>query len=265
MYDTAVVIPVYKNDDLEIFKKSVESILKQTYQGYKLFIAVDGPLKRTLDNYLEVLERQDVTILKYSENRGLAAVLNSSFRYCKNKNFKYLVRMDADDIALPQRLQKQIDYLENHPEIDVLGTQAYVIDADDNIYGKKDASPYIDYSILKKKCDIIHPSVIFRASFFDIVGFYNEEAILAEDYDLWFRAIRKNIKILSIKDRLFLYRFDKNNIKRRKKAQKEIIKVKLKYLRFFDYIYLIPHMLVRILPSFILKIFIDRSIKIKEK
>ena len=265
MHKAAVIIPVYKNDKLEIFKKSIDSIFAQTYTNYDLFIAIDGPLDDEVSDYIHKLENQGVNVLEYKENRGLAAVLNSAIQFCKGQNYEYIVRMDADDISLPRRLEKQIGYLETNHEISVLGTQAFIIDADDNVYGEKHASPSISYNVLRKKCDIIHPSVIFRTSFFDIIGYYNEDAILAEDYDLWFRAVRKNINIVSIKDRLLYFRFDINNIKRRKKAQKEIIKVKLKYLKIFDYIFILSHFLVMLSPNFLLKFIINHSIRFNEE
>ena len=265
MCETAVIIPVYKNDDLTIFNKSVNSILSQTYDNYKLFIAVDGPLNSNMYDFLSKIKiSNDIEILKYDKNKGLAAVLNNAIRLCKEKKYEYIVRMDADDISLPQRLEKQIEYLKKNTDVDVLGAQAYIIDSNDNVYGKKNASQLINYRVLKRKCDIIHPTVVFRSSFFDVVGYYDENAVLSEDYDLWFRADGKAIKIVSLKDRLLYFRFDINNIKRRKKAQKEIIKVKVKYLKIYDYLYLIPHFLVKISPNFLLKLLINRSIRLNE-
>lgn len=259
----AVVIPVYKNDKLNYFKKSVESILEQTFKDYEFIIAIDGPVSNNIFDYIEDLRKSGIIVLKHDKNSGLAAILNKSIEYCLQRGFKYIIRMDADDLSHPSRFLIQLDYLDKNPDVFALGTQAHIIDADDRVYGKKDSSTIINYNILKKKCDIIHASVVFRSNFFKIVGYYNEDVPLSEDYDLWFRAVKKNLKIVCLRDRLYYFRFDSNNILRRKKAQGQIIKVKMKYLKKIDYVFLIPQILIKILPKIILKFFINRSIDFK--
>jgi len=261
MSKLAVIIPVYKNDKLGFLERAVESIQSQDYKDYQLFISVDGPIKQDMAGYLEKIKSPELEIIYYKENRGLAAVLNSAIKECKDKGFEFIVRMDADDISHPERLKKQIDFLENNPEVSALGTQAFIIDKNENVIGKKNAKPKLNYKILRRQSDIIHPSVIFRKSFFDLVGYYNECVARAEDYDLWFRAARKKLDIRSISDRLLYFRFDDNIIERRKMAQKDILKVKLKYLKVYDYIYLLSHVLVIIMPKFLVKFILFRKIK----
>lgn len=261
MIKVAVILPIYIHDEFELFKKAILSISKQTFQDYTLIIVVDGPVKAEFVNYIEEIKSPKIEILKFQENRGLAAVLNDAIKYCKSKSYDYIVRMDADDLSHHNRLEKQIKFLNENPEVAVLGTQAYIINNDDEVIGQKNASPFIDYNILKKKSDIIHPSVIFRSTFFDTVGYYSENVSRAEDYELWFRAAQKNLVLKSINDRLYYFRYDDKIIERRKSAQKYIIKVKKRYLKISDYHYLISHYIIRAMPNFFLKLILYKSIK----
>jgi len=261
MIKVATILPICLHDDLKLFKKAVLSILEQTYQDFTLIIVIDGPVKDEFQEYITNINSPNIEILSFPKNRGLATVLNEAIRYCKSHDYDYIVRMDADDISHKERLDKQIKYLNSNPDVSVLGTQTYIIDNDDNIIGKKNASPSIDYNILKKKSDIIHPSVIFRSTFFDTVGYYSENVSRAEDYDLWFRAAKKGIVINSIVDRLYYFRYDDKIIERRKGAQKHIINVKKKYLRVVDYPNLLSHYIIRLLPNFVLKFILYKSIK----
>jgi glycosyltransferase involved in cell wall biosynthesis len=257
----AVIIPVYLRDNFDYLKQAVKSILNQTCKSQKLYIAADGPLRPEVLEYLSALDKNKAEILLYKENRGLGAVLNDAIRHCKNLGFKFIARMDADDIAHADRIRAQVEYLENHPDVFILGTQAYIIDSNEKTIGIKNARPEIDFKVLKSKCDIIHPSIMFRAEFFDKVGYYAEDIYPVEDYDLWFRAAIKNVKMQSIPDRLYYFRYDHRIIDRRKGAQALIIKVKRRYLNFMNYHHLLSHIAVLLLPRFILKIVLHKSIQ----
>lgn len=261
MEKLAVIIPVYINDNIKFIKKSVDSIISQTFTDYKLYIAIDGPLYPDVSSYFDSIQNEKVEIIRYPENRGLAATLNESFKHAKDLGYKYLGRMDADDIALPERLEKQIQFLEQNQQVDAVGTRAVIINSNDEIIGIKDAAPVLTYDILKSSSDIIHPSVVFRSTFFDKVGYYSLGIAPTEDYDLWFRAVKMNIKIVSLSDRLYHFRYDDNLIKRRKDAQGNVLRVKKKHLNFKHYHHLFPHYLIRLTPNFILKSILHRSIK----
>lgn len=265
MQKLAIIIPIYINDKLEYFIKAVDSILTQSYKDYTLFIAVDGIVKSTTNNYLNNLQKQGVKIIRYKENRGLAPTLNDSIKYVKNLGYGYIARMDADDISHEDRFLKQMQFFKNNKDVKVLGTQAYIIDPKDKIIGIKNAQFDISYKVLKKRSDIIHPSAIFVSSFFDTVGYYNENVARAEDYDLWFRAAKKSTIIKSIPERLYYFRYDEKIVKRRQEAQKQIIKVKKTNISYYEYLNLIPHYIVRFMPSSILKYILFKTIKEKER
>lgn len=260
MKKLAIIIPIYLNDKLVYIQKAVQSILDQSYQNYSLFIAADGPIKPSVNDYLHEISGEKVEIIRYKENRGLASTLNDSIKYVKNAGYKYIARMDADDISHKDRILKQMAFFEENNDVQVLGTQAYIIDSEDNIIGIKNVQLDINYNVLKKRSDIIHPSAIFTASFFDSVGYYRVDVPPAEDYDLWFRAAKKNTSIKSIAERLYYFRYDENIVERRQEAQKYIIKIKKKYLSYFEYYYLLQHFFVRFMPKSILKYILYKTI-----
>lgn len=181
----SVVMPTYNS---EIFlKEALESILNQTFKDFEFIIVADKSIDASgaiLDSFLE----KDGRIKVIDQERiGLIAALNSGCRIAKGK---YIARMDADDLSLPRRLEKQVQYLERHPEIGVLGTGIRYIDEMGRL-GKTLHNPtnpnIVKFYLHLENC-IVHPSVMMRRDVIEQLGFYNPEAKYAEDYDLWARA-----------------------------------------------------------------------------
>lgn len=260
MKQLAVIIPVYINDNIVYLKKAVSSIISQTLKEFHIIIAVDGQVNENVNDYLNSLNH-DVEIIKYNENRGLADTLNDTIKYAIENDYKYIARMDADDIVHPERFETQIKFLEDNQKVAALGTQAYVIDSNDNTIGIKDSAEILTLKVLKRKSDIIHPSVVFRSSFFEEVGYYINNVPPAEDYDIWFRAVKRGLIIKSLPNRLFYFRYDENLISRRKNAQGNVIRIKKNHLSRSEYYHLIPHYLIRFMPQIVLKYFLYRSIR----
>src|SRR4030042_490431 len=116
----SVFLPVYNGS--KTVKRAVESILSQTFKDFEFLIINDG----SKDDTPEILDSFDDNRIRilHQENRGLVFSLN---RGVKNSQCKYIARMDADDIALPDRLQKQVDFMEKNPSVGILGTAARVV------------------------------------------------------------------------------------------------------------------------------------------
>lgn len=135
-YPVAVIIPVYKNDTPQYVRPAIDSIIKQTY-SCRIYIGVDGPIGNSLNSCLEAYENnKNVSIVRFAENRGLACVLNDLLQICFDNGYEYIARMDADDISLPDRIEKQICFLNEHPEIDVVGGAINEIDEEGCESGK---------------------------------------------------------------------------------------------------------------------------------
>jgi glycosyltransferase involved in cell wall biosynthesis len=225
-------------------------------------ILVDGPISKAVQDYIVSIKQSNIKILKFDRNHGLSYVLNEAIRLCIKEDYEFIVRMDADDISHPQRIEKQIRYLESNKEVEAVGTEAFIINSVNEIIGVKKVTQHLTYPILRKASDMIHPSVTFKMSFFQKVGFYDQNFYRAQDYDLWFRAVRHGIKIDNIKENLYYLRYDERIIDRRKKGQRDVLKIKKKHLSISEYVFLIPHLLIMIVPKFILSKILLRRIGI---
>ncbi|MDA7437897.1 glycosyltransferase [Candidatus Pseudothioglobus singularis] len=167
---------------------AIESILKQSYQSWLLILINDGSTdnsQKVINHYVE--EDKRITCIVNKSNKGLAYSLNKAIESC---NSEFIARMDADDVALQNRLEAQLDFLKDHSEVDVLGTGAEVIYATNHkstILKPKNHNS-ISRSI-EKINPFFHSSVIMRRSFIESMGGYDVKCLRAQDYDLWLRGI----------------------------------------------------------------------------
>lgn len=207
--EVSVIMSVFNEE--EHLHESIDSILNQTFADFEFIIVDDGSTDRTCD-VLSDYEKKDVRIKVFrQENKGLAVSLNNGISRSKGK---LIARMDADDMALPERLEKQVAYLKSHPGVDVLGTAALLRNAQGEKLGIM-VLPEEHESIIKimyKASPIIHPSVIMRRETILSVGGYREDLARAQDYELWSRLFNKcrfhNLQtpllIYSVRERLRL-------------------------------------------------------------
>lgn len=204
----SVIMSVF-NETLEWLKEAVESILNQTYQNLEFIIIVDNPdLPLEISHYLEKIAYQDtrIQVCRNRENVGLAVSLNHGIELATGE---YIARMDADDISLPDRLLKEIQYLKLH-NLDLVSSNKYNIDEQGNILSQDHdiiknpdlAMPYVNL--------VNHPSVLVKRSVIKEMGGYRP-FINSEDYDLWLRIIEGGYKIGIINEPLIQYRLRKNS------------------------------------------------------
>ena len=218
----AVILPVYKNDKVEDLNKSVESIIMQTYKDFHIFVGVDGPVGEDLKEKLLLLEKQDVvSIAWFPENRGLACVLNDLLDICFKEGFKYIARMDADDISMTDRLEKQMAYLEAHPEIDVVGGAINEIDEEGKYRGKTIVYPELPQgcrAFFAKRNPHAHPAVLFRKSFFDKLNGkkYRPEYRQNQDTMLWYDGMMAGTQHANIPDVVLNFRMTNAMFKKRR-------------------------------------------------
>lgn len=227
-----VLMSVYKNDNPEHLRLSVESVLKQTYQDFLLLIGVDGAVG---DDLADVLHSYDanskVKAFWFTENRGLTAVLNNLLEEGKKMQPVFFARMDADDISHTDRFEKQVKYLNENPELDVLGGAIEEMEYDGSLNGKM-----IQYPLSHQECfnffatrnPLAHPAVMFRASFFDKVTSYNSLYKKNQDTELWYRAFKAGCKFGNLSDVVLTFRVSKDMYKRRggTKFAKEVLKLR---------------------------------------
>lgn len=216
----SVLLPVYKNDRPEYLLKSVGSILSQKNCDFHIFIGIDGPVGEELRRVLnDLAESERVELVWFDKNRGLACVLNDLISLSKKGEYQYYARMDADDIALPDRFQKQIKFLEEHPAVDVVGGAIEEIDGKDQLRGKK-----VEYPLTHEACKkffryrdpLAHPAVMFRARYFEkVADGYRKEYRKNQDTMLWFDGFVNGCVFANISDVILNFRVNENFYNRR--------------------------------------------------
>lgn len=212
----SVLIPVYHQEDPEHFKVALQSIWEnQTLRPNEVVVVEDGALTDELNRIIADFKKNiPIKSVKLPLQKGLGIALNQGLKACSNE---LVARMDSDDISLPDRFQKQIEYFRLNPEIDILGGQIVeFIDHPGHATGKRivpfDNNAIRKYS--KKRCPFNHPTVMFKKSVIEQVGSYQDFKPL-EDYHLWFRIIGNNFKCANLTDDLLLFRMNTFFIERR--------------------------------------------------
>jgi len=198
----SIVMPVHNGG--EYLAPAVESILGQTLEDFEFIIVNDGSTDATAAT-LEEYQFRDPRIRVHHETRaGLVASLN---RGCADARAGYIARMDADDVAFPDRLARQVEFLDRHPRVAVVGSAVVRIDGAGREL-KRSVSPTSHAAIvdaLKEYTPFTHPSVMFRADAFAAVGRYRLAYGPAEDYDLWVR-LSEGYELANLAEPLLYYR-----------------------------------------------------------
>lgn len=221
MNQIAVILPVYKNDKVPYIKLSFDSILNQTYKDIHLYVGVDGPVGMDLEKCLRDYEQlENVSVLWFPENRGLAIVLNDLLDICFIKGYEYIARMDADDISMPDRIAKQLVYLLTHPKIDIVGGAIEEIDENSKSRGKTiiyPKGPKECYDFFAKRNPHAHPAVMFRKSFFDKAGCkYRPEYRQNQDTMLWLDGMKNGTQHANLQEVVLKFRFTNSLFKKRR-------------------------------------------------
>lgn len=221
MEKVAVLLPVYKNDQREYINLAVESIALQSYRDFHLFIGVDGPIGEDISEYLMEIEKQSkVSIDWFKENRGLACVLNDLLSLCLKEGYQYIARMDADDISYKDRLAKQVRFLDENPEIDVVGGAICEID-EKGISREKivlyPETPEECRAFFAKRNPHAHPAVMFRKSFFEKVPQrYRPEYRQNQDTMLWYDGFMAGTQHANLTDVVLKFRITDTMFKKRR-------------------------------------------------
>lgn len=259
----SIILSLYKNDKLDIVKQAVESLLNQTYPNFDLHIQYDGPISDDIDNYLQQIKDSRIIIHRRDVNKGLACSLNDLLRVVLPKGYEYIARMDADDISMPERLEKQLAYMERNKDCDCLGTWAVEIKADGEEYFKKQMPVTHDECLefFKKRDCMIHPTVMFRRSYFDKVKFYPEDTYFGEDTMMWAQGFKTGCKFANVPEYLLKFRLDENFFERRRgwKHATSIISQRRRVNKLLGFgfkadCYAVMYGLVKLMPKFFLNI-----------
>lgn len=217
----SVVMAVHNG--MPYLKAAVKSILSQTYKDFE-FIIIDDASSDKSWIFLKSLKDKRIKLLKNWKNLGLASSLNKGLKIASGQ---YIARMDADDISLPKRFEKQELFLRVNPQIDICGTWATLIDDNDKTLGLVER-PTDDKTIKKTNVwtpGLIHPTWFVRRDVFKKLDGYNPKYDMVEDLEFLNRA--KIFKMGNISDPLLLWRSTQN-----RRSQKDIQQMYKKSLAF---------------------------------
>lgn len=266
----SVLISVYSKASARELTEAVNSMLDQTRPTDNIVLVEDGPLTPELDSAIDDLISRSgniIDIVKLPVNQGLGIALNEGLARCRHD---LVARMDSDDISVRTRCEKQIAFIEKHPDIDIVSSSimefrtasteeelcasplpGYSIGS---VTGRRDV-PISDDQIRifsKKRTPFNHPAVIFRRSAVINAGGYSEEYHLFEDYHLWVRMLKAGSKGANLDEALVYMRTADDTYARRggKKYARDLLNFH-KWLRSIgwstrrDYITgALPHALV---------------------
>lgn len=215
--EVSVILSVYHREKPQYLKKALQSICGQTLKAKEIILVEDGPLGEELQNTIRHFENlyPELRVIKLEKNGGLAHALNVALSECKTE---YIARMDTDDISEPLRFEKQVGFLDSHQEVDCVGTWAIEIKSDDSEFYKKQM-PLLHEECRQfymKRNPMIHPTVMFRKSYFEKAGYYPEDTFQEEDTMLWANGFSSGCVFSNIPEYLYRFRIDDQFFNRRK-------------------------------------------------
>jgi glycosyltransferase involved in cell wall biosynthesis len=201
----SVVIPVYNGE--RYLALALNSILQQTFTDFELIAIDDGSSDSTPQILQRYASADPRVVVVVGPRRGLIQVLNQGIRMARGQ---FLARMDADDIALSRRFERQIQYLNDHPECVAVGCAAHIIDKDGKVKGKIDidtSHEVIDrnYLMMGSAFGIPHPTAMIRREAIIQANGYREQFRAAEDVDLFLRLAERG-RLANLPEELLLYR-----------------------------------------------------------
>lgn len=261
----SVIMAVYNCQDT--VSAAIDSIINQTYKNWELIICNDCSSDETYKIVKKYADRypDKIILIENSVNSKLPASLNHCLKYATGK---YIARMDGDDISLPERFEKQLEFLSLNPDIDLVGTGMIVFDGKMVIGSVIKPSKVDKYSLVKDTC-FCHATIVTYKYVYDKLGGYslNKRAIRVEDVDLWFRFFAAGFNGANIPDLLYKVTDDEAAYKRRTFSNRINVMRTLFFgyrtlhypLRYYPMV-LLP-VIKGLAPKFIYKYFRNRKFK----
>ena len=214
MTQFSVLMSVYYKEQAEYLDKALDSVLiNQTYKPTELVLVADGQLTTELydviDKYKELFH--DLKIVQLPQNVGLGKALNEGLKHC---SYEWVARMDSDDISMPDRFERQFEYVKLHPEIDVLGTALSEFENNPSQITSIKKCPAVVDSYIKFRSPLNHPTIIYKKSAVVSSGGYIHCPFM-EDYHLWIRMYAAGYQLTSLQESLYLFKMDSDTFQRR--------------------------------------------------
>lgn len=178
----SILMPCY-NTPYSFLEESIESILKQSFKDFELLIIDDNSTEFNSVSFWNSIKKKDcrIKLIKNSHTKGVAGSLNTGLDYAKGK---YIIRMDSDDISMTDRIEKQVSFMENNPDVNLLCSYAKCFGSSKKTFKIKNNNSLIKTDLLFRN-NVVHPTVCLRKTFLDQYKMRYNEHIQSEDYDLW--------------------------------------------------------------------------------
>ena len=200
----SVLMSVYHKEKPEYLKLSIESIQAQTLSTNDFVLVCDGPLNEQLDSVIATKQQEmgeSLNVVRLAKNGGLGNALNAGINHCKNE---LVARMDSDDVAYPDRCEKQIAVFNIHSEVSICSGIVEEFTTDPNTVDTRRVPPETNAEIVefaKKRNPFNHPCVMYKKSSVEAVGSY-QDFYLLEDYYLWLRMLMAGYQGYNIQEPL---------------------------------------------------------------
>jgi glycosyltransferase involved in cell wall biosynthesis len=208
----SVLMPVRNGE--RWLEQSLRSIAQQTVREFEFLVVDNGSTDRTPEILARACAEDERFVALNEPHRGIVPALNTGLAAARAP---LIARLDADDMAMPNRLERQLDFMARHPEVGLLGSWADVIDTRGKVYGhRRPVTGHEDLvRILKFSNPFIHPAVMFRAGLVRRLGGYRAAFEVSEDYDLWLRMAEVTV-LANLPEPLVFYRLHAGNLMFRK-------------------------------------------------
>lgn len=213
----SVLMSVYHKERPEYLKQAIESIQVQSLSTNDFVLVCDGPLNDELDAVIQTKKLEmgeNLNVVRLAKNGGLGNALNEGIKHCKNE---LVARMDSDDIAYPDRCEKQIAVFNTHSEVSICSGIVEEFTTDPNTVDTRRVPPETNAEIIefaKKRNPFNHPCVMYKKSAVKAVGSY-QDFYLLEDYYLWLRILMAGYQGYNIQEPLLHMRAGSDMYKRR--------------------------------------------------
>lgn len=220
----SVVMPVYNT--AEYLAGAIESILKQTFTSIELIIVDDG----SEDGSLQIAEQFEaadkrIRLIVQEGNKGNYPSRNHGMALARGE---YIAVMDSDDVALPNRLERQVQFLQEHPGFTMVGSRVLLIDPEGAPVGSKEGlfteHEDIDAALMERKWAVVHPTVLMRRSAVNAVGGYREKFRTCADHDIYIRLAELG-RVANLPEVLLCYRQHYSSLTRLKSDQQHNLRL----------------------------------------
>lgn len=270
----SVLMSVYAKDNPEYLRASIDSMVNQTVAPEQIVLVVDDPVPTDIENVINQYRKKTelFTVVSLKKNEGLANALNVGLGYCRNE---LVARMDADDISLPTRCEREIELFRQNEKLVLCGTHIdEFYDIPENVHTVRRVPTDYDSirKFIRRRQPFNHPTVMFKKSDVIRCGGYGHLK-RKQDFDLFSRMINCGCYALNVDESLLKFRADKDSYERRKSwdyvkssIQVGILNYKRKYCSVIDLLYIIcGQMALFIMPMKMMVFVSDRLLREKKR